>query len=432
MNRQMVSRLVFDWFTPSSQRPHTPRWPAWVLGSSGVGVGLVFVLADTVRNFARFGWHDLPMIAFTLLALQVAFVGGWIAWAQPWRVASAIERRLCVILATIGVALLVPAIVPLSLEPRPWVALPYYLVITSCPLQVIWLSRRGLLRPAGALLVTALVLDLLGLSGLNTTLGQAGAPLLYGLILLVGSLFVHWWIGVLIAVGLPLLVAGLAVIDLTAAPLDWTTTTVQIVLLGAFAAIIGVYARALSQALTTADARTSELLSTQSLLEAQNNELVATTDQVRQAQAAQQRLIAHQAEEIATAVAAMQQRSIELRAIQTPLIPVASGVLVVPLIGAWDEDRASAFMQTLLEGVEQQRIHTAVFDLTGLTALSTVVARMLGQAIEAARLLGCGCVVVGIQPAVAQAFASLDLTNRRITTAMNLAEGLARLPQRTG
>ncbi|HEY0133920.1 MAG TPA: STAS domain-containing protein, partial [Nannocystis sp.] len=91
----------------------------------------------------------------------------------------------------------------------------------------------------------------------------------------------------------------------------------------------------------------------------------------------------------------------------TPLLPVADGVIVLPLIGSLDPDRAEQVMQALLAGVVEHRATTAILDITGLQTVDTAAAEALMRTARAIRLLGAEAIVTGVRPAVAQTLVAL-------------------------
>jgi anti-anti-sigma regulatory factor len=110
--------------------------------------------------------------------------------------------------------------------------------------------------------------------------------------------------------------------------------------------------------------------------------------------------------------AALQARLIEaqreaIREIGTPLIPIADGVIAMPLIGAIDHDRAKRLLEVLLQGVSSQRAAAAILDITGVKIVDAVVADTLVRAARAASLLGAEVILTGIGPALAQALVEL-------------------------
>lgn len=101
-----------------------------------------------------------------------------------------------------------------------------------------------------------------------------------------------------------------------------------------------------------------------------------------------------------------EQRATLLR-MATPLLPVADGVIVLPLIGALDPDRAAQMMETLLAGVVEHRARTAILDITGLHTVDVAAAEALVRAARAIRLLGAEAVLTGVRPGVAQILVGL-------------------------
>jgi len=103
----------------------------------------------------------------------------------------------------------------------------------------------------------------------------------------------------------------------------------------------------------------------------------------------------------------MRVRDAALRALSTPLIPIAKGVLVMPLIGDIDQERSRQVLETLLHGVSQSRARVAILDVTGVTSAGPEVADGLIQAARAVRLLGAQVVRTVIQPTMAQTLATM-------------------------
>ncbi|KYG07317.1 anti-anti-sigma factor [Sorangium cellulosum] len=114
-----------------------------------------------------------------------------------------------------------------------------------------------------------------------------------------------------------------------------------------------------------------------------------------------------------------------IRELVTPLLPIAEGVLVMPLIGFFDSARAGRIIETLLEGVERHAARIAIIDITGVKAVDERVAEMLVQAARAAGLLGAEVVLTGIQPAIARTMIELDIDLRGLVTEGTLQGGIA-------
>jgi rsbT co-antagonist protein RsbR len=128
--------------------------------------------------------------------------------------------------------------------------------------------------------------------------------------------------------------------------------------------------------------------------------------------------------------AAMQEQIIRaqqaaLRELSTPLIPLAEGLVVMPLIGSMDSNRAQQVMETLLEGVASQRATTAILDITGLQVVDTQVADALVRAARAVKLLGAQVIITGIRPEVAQTLVGMGADLSSIVTHGSLQSGIA-------
>jgi PAS domain S-box-containing protein len=113
-----------------------------------------------------------------------------------------------------------------------------------------------------------------------------------------------------------------------------------------------------------------------------------------------------------------------LRELRTPLMPIAQGVIVMPLIGVIDAARAREVMERLLEGIVKQRAHTAILDVTGVAVVDMHVASALLQAARAARLLGSALILTGIGPEMARALVELQADMSGIVTLGDLESGV--------
>lgn len=128
--------------------------------------------------------------------------------------------------------------------------------------------------------------------------------------------------------------------------------------------------------------------------------------------------------------AVLQEQQIEaqqaaLRELSTPLIPLAEGVVAMPLIGLIDAARARQIMETLLEGLARLRSHTAIVDVTGVRVVDSHVASALLQTARAARLLGAQVILTGIGPTVAQTLVQMQSDLSDLITLSTLQSGIA-------
>lgn len=113
-----------------------------------------------------------------------------------------------------------------------------------------------------------------------------------------------------------------------------------------------------------------------------------------------------------------------LRELNTPLIPLAEDVVVMPLIGSIDSARAGQVLETLLEGVSRHRARIAILDITGLPVVDTQVAAVLLQAAQAVKLLGSEVLLTGIGPEVAQTLVGIGADLSGLKTPGTLQAGI--------
>lgn len=114
-----------------------------------------------------------------------------------------------------------------------------------------------------------------------------------------------------------------------------------------------------------------------------------------------------------------------LRELSAPLLPIADGVIAMPLVGSIDSRRAQDIMETLLEGIATYQADIAIVDITGVRIVDTQVAQAIIRTAQAVRLLGAQIVLTGIQPPIAQTLVHLGADLREIITRSTLQAGIA-------
>jgi len=137
--------------------------------------------------------------------------------------------------------------------------------------------------------------------------------------------------------------------------------------------------------------------------------------------------------ELRESVNAREQLSATVRELSSPIIPVLDGILVMPLIGVIDSQRAAMLMDTLLRGVEHHRATMVILDVTGVPIIDTRVARTLLDAARAVKLLGTQTILVGLRPELAQTIVGLGLDLTGLSTQADLQSGVRyAMRQRSG
>lgn len=116
-----------------------------------------------------------------------------------------------------------------------------------------------------------------------------------------------------------------------------------------------------------------------------------------------------------------------IRELGCPVIPLLPGVLLVPLIGALDSERAQQIIGNVLGAIGEQHAHTVFLDITGVPVVDTQVASSLIQTAQAATLLGAQVAMVGIRPEIAQSIVGLGIDLRHLRMYSTLANALQQL-----
>jgi rsbT co-antagonist protein RsbR len=113
-----------------------------------------------------------------------------------------------------------------------------------------------------------------------------------------------------------------------------------------------------------------------------------------------------------------------IRDLSTPVLELREGLLLMPIVGMIDTDRARRLTESLLESIAELRARVVVMDLTGVPTMDTAVANHLMQTVSAARLMGATALVTGISAENAQTLVRLGLDLAGLETIGSLMVGL--------
>jgi rsbT co-antagonist protein RsbR len=100
------------------------------------------------------------------------------------------------------------------------------------------------------------------------------------------------------------------------------------------------------------------------------------------------------------------------------------GIIVMPLSGQIDSERARRIIDNLLAGIEEHDAKIAILDITGVPVVDTVVAQYLVRAARAASLMGCRPFLVGIRPEIAMVLVELGIDMEGLMTFSDLQSGV--------
>lgn len=113
-----------------------------------------------------------------------------------------------------------------------------------------------------------------------------------------------------------------------------------------------------------------------------------------------------------------------IRELSTPVLQVRERLLILPIIGVMDPQRARQLTEQLLRGIRANRARVVVIDITGVAAIDSSVANHLVQTVEASRLLGATVIVTGLSPEIAQTLVNIGVDLGKMNTVGDLQGGI--------
>ncbi len=310
------------------------------------------------------------------------------------------------VLIGIGTAISLPLVaLSVDLTPRILIGLIAAMVAAAATW---WLSHRGYIRSGGLLLGTVIsgviTLSADPVSVLITPAGSAllVAPLIGGLV--ASALMV------LISAGLVALIqAGLLIAYYSAIPeASRIWAYVNILLLLVLSALLTVLIRSLDH-LAYSRGEANAALKAQSEIAEREQSLLSANAELSSAN----------------------QRMAELldlvQELESPLIPVLPGAVVVPLVGHLDSGRIQRLQDSVLDFVYQQRPHTVLIDITGIQAVDSAFSSHLERLIQAIRLLGATVMLTGMRAEIARALVDDSINLDHVVTTATLQDGVLAL-----
>ena len=121
-----------------------------------------------------------------------------------------------------------------------------------------------------------------------------------------------------------------------------------------------------------------------------------------------------------------------IRELSTPVLQVRERLLILPIIGVIDPQRARQLTEQLLRGIRTNRAKVVVLDITGVPYIDSAVANHLVQTVEAARLLGATVIVTGLSPEIAQTLVNIGVDLGKMNTVGDLQGGIEEAERQLG
>jgi rsbT co-antagonist protein RsbR len=120
----------------------------------------------------------------------------------------------------------------------------------------------------------------------------------------------------------------------------------------------------------------------------------------------------------------IRQQADAIRELSTPVLQVRERLLILPIIGVLDDQRADQLTEQLLGAIRRHRAKVVVIDITGVPEITAEVANHLVQAVDASRLMGAGVIITGLSPEIAQTLVTIGVDLTKMNTVGDLQGGI--------
>jgi rsbT co-antagonist protein RsbR len=120
----------------------------------------------------------------------------------------------------------------------------------------------------------------------------------------------------------------------------------------------------------------------------------------------------------------IRQQQEAIRELSTPVLQVRERLLILPIIGVLDGQRARQLTEQLLRGIRANRAKVVVIDITGVPTIDSTVANHLVQTVEASRLMGASVINTGLSSDIAQTLVTLGVDLSKVNAVGDLQGGI--------
>ena len=128
----------------------------------------------------------------------------------------------------------------------------------------------------------------------------------------------------------------------------------------------------------------------------------------------------------------IRQQQDSIRELSTPVLPVRERLLILPMIGVLDSERARQLTEQLLTGIRTHRAKVVVIDITGVPDVDESVANHLVRTVDASRLMGASVIITGLSPLIAQTLVTIGVDLSKMHTVGDLQGGIEEAERQLG
>ena len=120
----------------------------------------------------------------------------------------------------------------------------------------------------------------------------------------------------------------------------------------------------------------------------------------------------------------IRQQQEAIRELSTPVLQVREQLLILPIIGVLDSQRARQVTEQLLRAIRANRAKVVVIDITGVPTIDSTVANHLVQTVDASRLMGASVIITGLSSEIAQTLVTLGVDLSKVNAVGDLQGGI--------
>jgi rsbT co-antagonist protein RsbR len=128
----------------------------------------------------------------------------------------------------------------------------------------------------------------------------------------------------------------------------------------------------------------------------------------------------------------IRQQQDAIRELSTPVLQVRERLLILPIIGVLDSQRAAQLTDQLLRGIRTNRAKVVVIDITGVPEIDTSVANHLVQTVDASRLMGASVIITGLSSEIARTLVTIGVDLTKMNTIGDLQGGIEEAERQLG
>lgn len=121
-----------------------------------------------------------------------------------------------------------------------------------------------------------------------------------------------------------------------------------------------------------------------------------------------------------------------IQELSSPVIPVLKDILVIPLIGKYNDERLSNMIEKALVELTRLKAKYLLIDLTGIKQVDSYTIHGIQKMIQSIRLIGGQCFVVGVSAELSIQILSSNVNLAGIHTFSSLQQGVEYAIQQNG